>query len=81
MRQRPILTLENLNFGNQLKQSDQSMLRFKLVREGERLRLAEKRATCFLLKCGEIYYAQTVEVGEDNVVEFNINTDVETKKS
>lgn len=78
MRQRPILTLENLNFGNQLKQSDQSMLRFKLAREGERLRLAGKRATCFLLKCGEIYYAQTVEVGEDNIVEFNINTDVET---
>lgn len=78
MRQRPILTLENLNFGNQLKQSDQSMLRFKLAREGERLRLAGKRATCFLLKCGEIYYAQTVEVGEDNIVEFNINTDAET---
>lgn len=78
MRQRPILTLENLNFGNQLKQSDQSMLRFKLVREGERLRLAGKRATCFLMKCGKIYYAQTVEVSEDNVVEFNIDTAVET---
>lgn len=78
MRQRPILTLENLNFGNQLKQSDQSMLRFKLVREGERLRLAGKRATCFLMKCGKIYYAQTVEVSEDNIVEFNIDTAVET---
>lgn len=78
MRQRPILTLENLNFGNQLKQSDQSMLRFKLAREGERLRLAGKRATCFLMKCGKIYYAQTVEVSEDNVVEFNIDTAVET---
>lgn len=78
MRQRPILTLENLNFGNQLKQSDQSMLRFKLVREGERLRLAGKRATCFLMKCGKIYYAQTVKVSEDNVVEFNIDTAVET---
>lgn len=78
MRQRPILTLENLNFGNQLKQSDQSMLRFRLAREGERLRLAGKRATCFLLKCGEIYYAQTVEVKEDNIVEFNIDMDVET---
>ena len=78
MRQRPILTLENLNFGNQLKQSDQSMLRFKLAREGERLRLDGKRATCFLLKCGEIYYAQTVEVKEDNIVEFNIDMDVET---
>lgn len=78
MRQRPILTLENLNFGNQLKQSDQSMLRFKLAREGERLRLAGKRATCFLMKCGKIYYAQTVEVGEDNIVEFNIDTAVET---
>lgn len=78
MRQLPILTLENLNFGNQLKQSDQSILRFKLAREGQQLSLAGKRATCFLMKCEEIYYAQTVEVKRDNIVEFNINTAIET---
>lgn len=71
---RPILKLENLNAGEQLKYSDQSELCFRLINEKKPVSYVGESATVLLKNSrGEIEFSQTVKVTEDNEVTFSID--------
>lgn len=73
---KPILELENLNAGAQLKRGDQSTLRYRLVYEENGLDLVGERALVFLKQDGEIIFATVAVVETDNVVSFRVGDGV-----
>ncbi|WP_201711534.1 hypothetical protein [Dolosigranulum pigrum] len=73
---KPILELENLNAGEQLKRGDQSLLRYRLVYEENGLDLVGERALVFLKQDGEIIFATVAVVETDNVVNFRVGDGV-----
>lgn len=73
---KPILELENLNAGAQLKRGDQSTLRYRLVYEENGLDLVGERALVFLKQDGEIIFATVAVVETDNIVNFRVGDGV-----
>nr|DAX48167.1 MAG TPA: hypothetical protein [Caudoviricetes sp.] len=73
---KPILELENLNSGAQLKRGDQSILQYQLVYEENGLDLVGERALIFLKQDGEIIFATVAVVETDNVVSFRVGDGV-----
>lgn len=73
---KPILELENLNAGEQLKRGDQSILRYRLVYEENGLDLVGERALVFLKQDGEIIFATVAVVETDNIVSFRVGDGV-----
>lgn len=73
---KPILELENLNAGEQLKRGDQSVLRYRLVYEENGLDLVGERALVFLKQDGEIIFATVAVVETDNIVNFRVGDGV-----
>lgn len=73
---KPILELENLNAGEQLKRGDQSLLRYRLVYDEVGLDLVGERALVFLKQDGEIIFATVAVVETDNIVNFRVGDGV-----